>query len=94
MSTELRNIVENIAPERKRRFEYAEQIGELLYDLLEKKEMSQKELAQKMDMKPSQLNRYMNGEANLSLETIARIELALGERILSIKKPIAEEKPV
>jgi transcriptional regulator with XRE-family HTH domain len=91
MSNQLKNIVQNIAPERKRRFEYAEQIGAYLYSVLDRKNMSQKDLAKKMGMKPSQLNRYMNGEANLNLETIARIELALDEQIISIRKSPRKE---
>lgn len=91
MSEKLEKIVENIAPERKRRFEYADQIGAYLYHLLDRKELSQKDLAKKMGMKPSQLSRYMNGEANINLETIARIELALDEQIISIRKSSRQE---
>jgi len=87
MSELIDKMYHGIPPERKRRFEYADEIAEYLHTVLEKNEITQKELAGRMNMKPAQLNRYINGEANLNLETIARLEIALGERILKIKQP-------
>ena len=42
--------------------------------------MTQSKLAAKLKMKPSQLNRILKSESNLTIETIARIFHAFGSR--------------
>jgi transcriptional regulator with XRE-family HTH domain len=86
MSDLLQHIVDGIPEERKRRFEYADQIAAYVLYCLRKKDMKNKDLAEKLGMYTSQLSRYTNGEANLNLETIARLELALDEQILHIRQ--------
>lgn len=86
MSQLIEKIYKKITPARKRRFEYANLIGEYIYTLLDKLGKTQKEFAKELDMKPSQLSRYINGEANMNLETIARFEIALNEKIIHINR--------
>lgn len=88
MSNYLDKLYNEIAPERKRRFEYADKISAYLRSRLDREGISQKDFAEKMDMSPSQLSRYMNGEANLNLETIAKLEIALDDRIIMIREPL------
>jgi transcriptional regulator with XRE-family HTH domain len=88
MSKVLDSYFENISPERKRRFDYADKIAEYLRSKLHHKGQTQKELANLLDMKASQLNRYMNGESNLNLETIAKLEFAIDDRIIMIREPL------
>lgn len=52
--------------------------------LLEKKGYSQKDLAEKMNKKPSEINKWLKGTHNLTLKTIAKLEAELGEPIISI----------
>jgi ribosome-binding protein aMBF1 (putative translation factor) len=47
--------------------------------------MSQKVLAQKMEVSPQYINKVVKGEENLSLETISKLEDALGIELLQIK---------
>ena len=51
-------------------------------DFLRKKlsDMTQAKLAAKLKMKPSQLNRILRAESNMTLETIARIYHIFGSR--------------
>lgn len=92
MSNYLDSLYNKISPERKRRFEYADRISQYLRSKLSEKGLSQKEFAKKMDMPPPQLNRYMNGEANLNLETIAKLEIALQDRIIMVREPLTTVK--
>ena len=46
--------------------------------------MTQKELAEKMGVSPQHINKIVKGQENLSLETIAKIESALGIELISI----------
>lgn len=89
MSNYLEDLYKKISPERKRRFEYADRISEYLRSKLDQRGLSQKEFAKKMEMSPSQLSRYMNGEANLNLETIAKLEIAIDDRIIMVKEPLS-----
>ncbi len=60
-------------------------------DWLEIKGWTQKEFAQKLGMKPSQLNLILSGNTNLTLKTIRRFERALGEKFLSCApSPLAQ----
>jgi ribosome-binding protein aMBF1 (putative translation factor) len=45
---------------------------------------SQKELAELVNMKPQQINTILKGNENLTLETISRIEVALGVQIMEL----------
>lgn len=53
-------------------------------ELMEEKGWTQKELAERMDKKPSEINRWLKGEHNFTLRSIAKLEAELGEPILSV----------
>jgi transcriptional regulator with XRE-family HTH domain len=53
-------------------------------ELLEKKGYTQKDLAEKMNKKPSEINKWLKGTHNLTLKTLAKLEVELGEPIISI----------
>lgn len=65
--------------------EIAVQIG----TILKAKGITQKELAQKIGMKESQLSKILAGNANCTLKTITKIENALNEDIITV--PIFRE---
>ena len=45
---------------------------------------TQKDLAEKMNKKPSEINKWLKGNHNLTLKTLAKLEAELGEPIISI----------
>ncbi len=51
---------------------------------LDELEMSQKELAQKMGISAQLVNKWVKGKENLTLETIARLEEALGIELMVV----------
>ncbi len=53
---------------------------------LKEKKMTQKELANQLDVKPQALTRIMQGRQNLTLNKIRQIEKALGISLIKIKK--------
>jgi plasmid maintenance system antidote protein VapI len=61
-------------------------IVEFIMKNLSSPRMTQSKLAAKLKMKPSQLNRILKAESNLTLETIARIYHAFSSR------PVIKEK--
>ncbi len=49
---------------------------------LKQQGLSQKDLAERMDVSPQQINKIVKGHENLTLETITNLELVLGIKIL------------
>ncbi|MES2331296.1 MAG: helix-turn-helix transcriptional regulator [Bacteroidota bacterium] len=54
--------------------------------ILKSKGYTQKDLAERMQKKPSEINKWLKGNHNLTLKTIAKLEAELGEPIISISK--------
>ncbi|HXD77104.1 MAG TPA: helix-turn-helix transcriptional regulator [Puia sp.] len=50
-------------------------------DALESQCLSQKELAERMNISPQQVSKIVKGQENLTLETISKLEVALGIRL-------------
>ena len=62
--------------------------------ILKEKNISQKQLAENMDKKPSEISRWLNGGQNLTLRSIAKLEAELGESLIEIpnKTVVAQYK--
>lgn len=52
--------------------------------ILKNKGISQKELAESMDKKPSEISRWLSGNQNITLRSIAKLEAELGESLIEI----------
>ncbi len=53
-------------------------------ETLRSKKMTQKELAEKMNVSPQFINKIVKGQENLSLETIAKVSNALGVPLIEV----------
>jgi transcriptional regulator with XRE-family HTH domain len=53
-------------------------------DTLRARKMTQKELAEKMNVSPQFINKIIKGKENLSLETIGRLSRALGVKLIEV----------
>lgn len=51
-------------------------------ELLRAKGYTQKDLAIKLKKKPSEINKWLKGNHNLTLKTIAKLEAELGEPVI------------
>lgn len=54
--------------------------------ILKAKGYTQKDLADKMKKKPSEINKWLKGYHNLTLKTLAKLEAELGEPIIYASK--------
>lgn len=52
--------------------------------LLEDKGWTQKKLAESMDKRPSEISKWLNGEHNFTLRSLAKLEAELGESIINV----------
>jgi transcriptional regulator with XRE-family HTH domain len=53
-------------------------------ELLSKKGWTQKKLAENMGKKPSEINKWLKGEHNFTLRSLAKLEVELGESIFHV----------
>ncbi|MGY6560666.1 MAG: helix-turn-helix domain-containing protein [Luteibaculaceae bacterium] len=60
--------------------------------ILREKGYTQKSLAEKLEKRPSEINKWLSGDHNFTLRSIAKLEAELGETLLDVpaRKPIAE----
>lgn len=83
-------IRSTISPEMKMQMEMSVGIANRIYEILEDKGMSQKELAQRLGKTETEVSRWLSGTHNLTLSTICKISAALGEDIVTIPKKVLE----
>lgn len=57
--------------------------------LLREKGITKKKLAEKMDKKPSEISKWLNGEHNFTLRSLAKLSAELGEPLLQVPTPKA-----
>jgi ribosome-binding protein aMBF1 (putative translation factor) len=55
-------------------------------EILQAKGYTQKELAERMNKRPSEINKWLKGQHNLTLKTIAKLEAELGEPIIQVRR--------
>ena len=83
-------IRSTITPEMKLQMEMSVAIANRIYEILESKGMTQKDLAKKLEKTETEVSRWLSGTHNLTLSTICKISTALGEEIVVVPKQIQE----
>jgi ribosome-binding protein aMBF1 (putative translation factor) len=66
---------------------YSQKVALIVLNEIELKDISQKELAIKMDVSPQYINKLVKGKEKLNIETISKLETALNINILTISEP-------
>ena len=59
-------------------------IANRVYDILEKRSMSQKDFAKLIGKTETEVSRWLSGTHNLTLATICKISVALNEKIIMV----------
>ena len=75
-----------VKPETRKEVGYAFDIAARIRAILIKKGLSQADLARMCGKKEAEISRWMSGTHNFTIRTISKIETALDEPIISIKK--------
>lgn len=55
-----------------------------IHSILERRGMSQKDLAELLGKQPSEVSRWMTGLHNFEMKTLVKIEVALGEEVILV----------
>ena len=77
-----RKSLAEVKPEEKRFVQKNLDIVAQIVFILNEKNMSQRDLAQQMGKTEAEVSRMLSGLHNLTLKTLARLEVALGEEII------------
>lgn len=77
-------IRETMSPEMKKQIDISVNIANRIYDILDKKGLSQKDFAQLLGKTETEVSRWLSGTHNLTLATIAKMSVALGVDIIQV----------
>lgn len=55
-------------------------------ELLREQKITKKQLAEKLDKKPSEISKWLSGEHNFTLRSLAKLSAELGEPLLEVPK--------
>ena len=70
--------------ENRRWLNYSQEIAMFLHDKMEEQGLTQTALAERMNCTQQYISRILKGKENLSLETIVRLEDAIGTKFITI----------
>jgi transcriptional regulator with XRE-family HTH domain len=59
-------------------------------ELLRKKGITKEELADRLDKSPSEISKWLSGEHNFTLRSLAKLSAELGEPLLEVPKRTAQ----
>ncbi len=94
----LDEIRQSISPEMKMQMELSVAIANRIYDVLEAKGLSQKDFAKMMGKTETEVSRWLSGTHNLTLATLCKISVALGQDIITITRhqpyPVLDETAI
>jgi transcriptional regulator with XRE-family HTH domain len=62
------------------------EVADRIHAILEKKGMSHKDLAQALGKSESEISKWMRGTHNFTFETIAKINMALGTKLIYVPR--------
>lgn len=74
-----------ITPEIQRSVDISVEIADRILDILERKNMTQRQFAEKLGKSESEISGWLTGTHVFTTKTIAKIEVALGDKIITIK---------
>jgi len=78
----IERIQARIKPENRQFVQKALEISYQIQYILEKKGWSQKDLAEKLEMSESEISKILSGLQDITLKTLSKIEVVLGEEII------------
>lgn len=80
----LREILNDITPEERAEARLSFQISNRLEELMKEKELSRKQLADALGKRPSEITRWLSGEHNFTIATLAMLSTFFGKPIIIV----------
>ena len=88
----LDEIRQTMMPEMKRQMELSVKIANRIYEILEKKGLSQKDFARLLGKTETEVSRWLSGTHNMTMATIAKISEALHTDIIVVPTKATRKK--
>ena len=88
----LDEIRQTMTPEMKRQMEMSVKIANRIYEIMEEKGLSQKDLARLLGKTETEVSRWLSGTHNMTMATIAKISEALGADIIQVTSKVKRKK--
>ncbi|MDE6192519.1 MAG: helix-turn-helix transcriptional regulator [Muribaculaceae bacterium] len=82
--TSLRELLGEITPEEKAEARLSFQISNRLDFLMQEKGLSKKQLADAIGKRPSEITRWLSGEHNFTISTLAMLSSFFGQPIITV----------
>lgn len=80
----LREILSNITPEERVEARLSVQISNRLNFLMKEKGLSKKQLADAIGKRPSEITRWLSGEHNFTISTLAMLSSFFGQPVITV----------
>ena len=74
----------SIPTEQKAEFELSYGIAERICEILKSKGLTRKEFADQLNKSESEISKWLTGRHNFTMQTIAKIETALGSKLINV----------
>ena len=85
-----RKCLSEVSADVKNKVKLSFDIADRIFDILEDKNMSQKEFAKLLGKSESEISKWLTGTHNFTTNTLAKIETVLGESVISVPKKQAQ----
>lgn len=80
----LRELLSDISPEERAEARLSFQISNRLDSLMQSKGLSKKQLADAIGKRPSEITKWLSGEHNFTISTLAKLSSYFGEPIIAV----------
>lgn len=81
-----REVVSNVSPEIKEEIRLTMGVSDKLDVLMHEKGISKVELARALDKRPSEITRWLSGQHNFTLRTIAILSTFFGKSLIEVSE--------
>ena len=81
----LRELLSDISPEERAEARLSFQISNRLDFLMKEKGLSKKQLADALGKRPSEITRWLSGEHNFTISTLAMLSSFFGQPIIAVE---------
>ena len=78
-------LIDTVPAEQKKQFEYSNEISDRLDAILKERGISQRGLARMTGKRPSEITRWLSGQHNFTLATIAKLSVVLDYDFIVVK---------
>lgn len=82
--TSLRELLSDITPEERAEARLSFQISNRLYTLMNERGLSKKQFADAIGKRPSEITRWLSGEHNFTISTLAMLSSFFGQPIVTV----------